>query len=137
MDNAERVAAVDDPDDLPNELRGAALAVVALLGYNAVQEVTAGAELHDDVHEELVLVCAVDADGIGVIREVVHDLDLAVDVQELALGDGHARVLGAVGLAHALVRGAAAALPLAQLLPDAVVVAHVRRLIRQHGSRRT
>jgi len=58
---------------------------------------------------------------LGVLGEVVHDLDLAVHVlvvlpaQQLALGDGLARVLGAVGLAHALVRGAE--LPLPTLLP--------------------
>ncbi|KAL5647811.1 hypothetical protein ACJX0J_042166, partial [Zea mays] len=66
-------------------------------------------------------------------------LDLAPHVlvvlaaQQLALGDGLARVLGVVRLAHTLVRGAE--LPLPQLLPDAVVVAQVVRLVRQHRRR--
>jgi hypothetical protein len=34
---------------------------------NAVQQVSAAAELHDGVHEERVLVCAGDADDAGVI----------------------------------------------------------------------
>jgi len=136
--DAERVASLHDPDNGLDELRCRALAVVSL-GDDAVEELAAGAELHDDVHEERVLVGAADADDVGVLGEVVHDLDLAVHVlvvlpaQQLALGDGLARVLGAVGLAHALVRGAELSLP--ELLADAVVVPHVRRLVRQHGRR--
>jgi hypothetical protein len=136
--DAERVAAFDHANDRSDELRGGTLGVVAL-GDDAVEELAAGAELHDEVHEEGVLVGAADADDVGVLGEVVHDLDLAPHVlvvlpaQQLALGDGLARVLGAVGLAHALVRGAE--LPLPQLLPDAVVVAHVVRLVRQHRRR--
>jgi len=67
-----------------------------------------------------------------VLGEVVHDLDLAVDVlvvlpaQELALGDGLARVLGAVGLAHALVGGAE--LPLAQLIARSLSCTAARTL---------
>ena len=120
MHDAERVASLHDPDNGLDELRRRALAVVSL-GDDAVEELAASAELHDDVHEERVLVGAADADDVGVLGEVVHDLDLAVHVlvvlpaQQLALGDGLARVLGAVGLAHALVRGAE--LPLPTLLP--------------------
>ena len=138
MHDAERVASLHDPDNGLDELRRRALAVVSL-GDDAVEELAASAELHDDVHEERVLVGAADADDVGVLGEVVHDLDLAVHVlvvlpaQQLALGDGLARVLGAVGLAHALVCGAE--LPLPELLADAVVVPHVRRLVRQHGRR--
>jgi hypothetical protein len=138
--DAERVAAFDHANDRPDELRSGALGVVAL-GDDAVEELTAGTELHDEVHEEGVLVGAADADDVGVLGEVVHDLDLAphvlvvVPAQKLALGDGLARVLGAVGLAHALVRGAE--LPLPQLLTDAVVVAHISRLVRQHRRRPT
>jgi hypothetical protein len=136
--DAERVTSLHDPDNGLDELRSRALTVVAL-GDDAVEELAAGAELHDDVHEERVLVGAADADDVGVLGEVVHDLDLAVDVlvvlpaQQLALGDGLACVLSAVRLAHALVRGAE--LPLPQFLADAVVVPHVRRLVRKHGRR--
>jgi hypothetical protein len=138
MHDAERVAPLHHPNNRPGELRGGALCVVAL-GDDAVEELAAGAELHDEVDEERVLVGAADADDVGVLGEMVHDLDLAPHVlvvlaaQQLALGDGLARVLGAVRLAHALVRGAE--LPLPQLLPDAVVVAHVVRLMRQHRRR--
>jgi hypothetical protein len=136
--DAKRVAPLHHPDNRLDELRGGALGVVAL-GDDAVEELAAGAELHDEVDEERVLVRAADADDVGVLGEVVHDLDLAPHVlvvlaaQQLALGDGLARVLAAVRLAHALVRGAE--LPLPQLLPDAVVVAHVVRLVRQHRRR--
>ncbi|BAT16064.1 Os12g0169950 [Oryza sativa Japonica Group] len=136
--DAERVAPFDDPDDGPDEQRGGALGVVAL-GDDAVEELAAGAELHDDVDEQRVLVGAPDADDVWVLGEVVHDLDLAPHVlvvlpaQQLPLGDGLARVLAAVGLPHAQVRGPE--LPLPQLLPDAVVVPHVRRLVGEHRRR--
>uniref|UniRef100_A0A0A9CV70 CDPK n=1 Tax=Arundo donax TaxID=35708 RepID=A0A0A9CV70_ARUDO len=132
------MASLHHPDDRPDKLCSRTLGVVAL-SDDAVEELAAGAELHDEVHEESVLIRAADADDVGVLGEVMHDLDLAPHVlvvlaaQQLALGDGLARVLGAVGLVHALVRGAE--LSLAQLLPDAVVVAHVRRLVRQHRRR--
>jgi hypothetical protein len=138
--DAQRVAPLHNPDDGLYELRGLALAVVAL-GNDAVEELAAGTELHDDVDEERVLVGAANAHDVWVLGEMVHDLDLAVHVlvvlaaQQLALGDGFARVLGAVSLVHALVRGAE--LPLPQLLADAVKVTHVRRLVRQHGCRTT
>jgi len=117
--DTKRVAPLHHPNNRLYELCCLALAVVAL-GDNAVEEVATGTELHDDVHEVRVLIGAVDADDIGVVGEVVHDLDLAVDVlvvllaKEIALGDGLARVLGAVGLVHALVGGAE--LPLPQLI---------------------
>ncbi|BAT12872.1 Os11g0171601, partial [Oryza sativa Japonica Group] len=138
--DAERVASLDDGDDGADELRGGALGVVAL-GDDAVEELAAGAELHDDVDEQRVLVGAADADDVGVLGEVVHDLDLAPHVlvvlpaQQLPLGDGLARELAAARLVHAQVRRPE--LPLPELLPDAVVVAHVRRLVRQHRHRPT
>lgn len=63
----------------------------------------------------------------------MHYLDLTVDVllkQQVALGEGLAGVLNTVGLAHAPVRGGV--LPMPQLLADAVVVPHVRRLVQHH-----
>ena len=49
MHDPERVAGLDDPNDDPRELGGLPLAVVAAL-YDAIEELAAGAELHDDVH---------------------------------------------------------------------------------------
>jgi len=65
--DAERVASLHDPDNGLDELRRRALAVVSL-GDDAVEELAAGAELHDDVHEERVLVGAADADDVGGAR---------------------------------------------------------------------
>ena len=131
----ERVAGLDDPDDDPGELRGLALAVVPSL-YDAVEELSPRAELHDDVHVELVLVGALDGDHAGVAGEVVHDLDLAPHVvhvlgrEQLALGDG----LAGVGRARGEVGGevGGAELALAELAAQGVEVAEGRRVVAQH-----
>ncbi|BAS95569.1 Os05g0585601, partial [Oryza sativa Japonica Group] len=97
------VAAVDDGDDLPAEGGGGALGVVAP-GDDAVEELAALAELHDEVDGVAVLVGAAQLDDVAVAGEVVHDVDLAADVVEvvgageLAGGDGLAGVASAGGL---------------------------------------
>jgi len=132
----ERVAGLDDPDDDPGELGGLALAVVPAL-YDPVEELASGAELHDDVDVDLVLVRALDSDDVLVAREVVHDLDLAahvVDVllgDELALGDGLAGVVDPRGELGAEVGGAE--LPLPELPAERVEVAEVGGGVAEHG----
>ena len=128
------MARFHDPHDGLDQLRRLPLAVVPLLD-DPVEELAARAQLHDQVHEERVLVGALDPDHIGVLREVVHDLDLAPHVlvviaaEELDLGDGLARVLLPVVLVDAEVRGAE--LPLPELLPNAVMVPQVWGLVRE------
>jgi hypothetical protein len=134
--DTEGVAGLDDADDDPGELGGLALAVVAAL-YDPVEELAPGAELHDDVDVELVLVGALDGDDVGVAGEVVHDLDLAahvVDVlpgDELALGDGLAGVVDPRGELGAEEGGAE--LPLPELPAERVEVAEVGGGVAEHG----
>ncbi|TQE10046.1 hypothetical protein C1H46_004336 [Malus baccata] len=101
-----------------------------------IKQLAAGTELHDEVHEDGVLVGALDLDDAGVLGEVVHDLNLPPDVvvvllaEELALGDGLAGVVGAGGLVGAEVGGAE--LSLAQFLAHQVMVSQPRRFVRQY-----
>jgi len=93
VEDAHGVAAVDDGDDLAAERGGGALGVVAL-GDDAVEELPALAELHDEVDRVPVLVGSPELDDVAVAREVVHDLHLpahvldVVSVDELPRGDG-------------------------------------------------
>jgi hypothetical protein len=93
MEDPHGVAAVDDGDDLAAERGGGSLGVVAL-GYDAVEELPALAELHNKVDRVPVLVCSPELDDVAVAREVVHDLHLpahvlnVVAVDELPRGDG-------------------------------------------------
>jgi len=134
--DTEGVAGLDDADDDPGELGGLALAVVAAL-YDPVEELAPGAELHDDVDVELVLVGALDGDDVGVAGEVVHDLDLAAHVvhvlpgDELALGDGLAGVVDPRGELGAEEGGAE--LPLPELPAERVEVAEVGGCVAEHG----
>lgn len=93
VEDAEGVTGLDDGDDGLGELGGLTLAVVALED-DAVEELAAVAELHDEVDGGGVLEGVADADDVWVLGEVVHDLNLAPDVvvvlgaEELALWDG-------------------------------------------------
>jgi hypothetical protein len=132
------VARLDDPNNDARELRRLALAVVPAL-YDAVEQFSAGAELHDDVNVLLVLVGALDGDDVPVSGEVVHDLDLAAHVldvlprDELALGDGLAGVVDPRGEVRAEVGGAE--LPLPELAPERVVVPEGRGRVAEHVGR--
>ncbi|KAM0987165.1 hypothetical protein ACFX13_011544 [Malus domestica] len=74
---------------------------------------------------------------VGVLREMVHDLNLPLDVivvplaEELALRDGHAVELGVGELVGVEVGGAEFAL--AQFLAEEVKVSESRRFVRQYG----
>lgn len=92
------VAIVDDPDNLTAEIGGGALGVVAL-GDDPVEELAAGAELHDEIDGVAILVGAFELHDVPVAGHVVHDLDLAanvldvVSVDQLPGGDRFAREL--------------------------------------------
>nr|CAB3451612.1 unnamed protein product [Digitaria exilis] len=132
----QRVARLDDADDDPRDLRRLALREVAPL-HDAVEELAALAQLHDDVDVERVLVGALDGDDAGVAGEVVHDLDLAPHVvhvlrgQQLALGDGLAGQRRARADLRAQVRGPE--LPLPQLATQRVELAKRRRRVPKNG----
>ncbi|BAS86755.1 Os03g0788550, partial [Oryza sativa Japonica Group] len=133
--HAHGVAHLDDADDDPGELRRLPLGVVPLLD-DPVEQLAAGAELHDEVHGDGVLVGAPDGDHVGVAGEVVHYLDLAADVLDVVVGDqlplqdGLAGELLAGGALHAQVRRPE--LPLPELPPQAVLVLETLRLALQH-----
>jgi hypothetical protein len=132
------VAGLDNPNNDAREVRRLSLAVMAAL-YDAVEQLAARAELHDDVDVLLVLVGALDGDDVPVAGEVVHDLDLAAHVldvlpcDELALGDGLAGVVGPRGEVRAVVGGAE--LPLPELAPERVVLPEARGRVAEHVGR--
>jgi len=104
------VADVHDGEDVAADGGGLALGVAAL-GRDAVEELPAGAELHDDVHVVGVLERALELRHVGLAAEVLQDGDLpahVVDVgaaHQLALGHGLARVLAPRRALRAQVRG--------------------------------
>jgi hypothetical protein len=103
------VADVDDGDDVAAHGGGLALGVGPLL-RDAVEELPAGAELHDEVHALGVLEGALELGDVGLAAEVLQDGDLpahVVDVgaaRQLAPGHGLARVLEPRRALRALVR---------------------------------
>ena len=137
VDDAHGVAGVDDLDDGAEERGGGALGVVAL-GDDPVEELPAGAELHDEVHRALVLVGALELHDAGLAGEVVHDLHLAPHVLDVLLGgqlplaDGLARELLARGLVRAQRRDAE--LPAPELLAHGVGALDVLHRAAQHGA---
>jgi hypothetical protein len=128
VDDAEGVAGVHDLDDGAEQRGGGALGVLAL-GDDPVEELTAGAELHDEVHGLLVLVRALELHDVGLAGEVVHDLHLAAHVLhvllggQLPLGDGLACEALPGGLVRAEAGDAELAAP--ELLADGVDAPHV------------
>lgn len=84
-----------DGDDLTAEIRRSSLGVMAF-SDDPIEELAAGAELHDEVDGVLILVSSLELDDVAMAGEVVHDLDLTADVfdvvvvDELAGGDGFA-----------------------------------------------
>ncbi|WVZ69614.1 hypothetical protein U9M48_018379, partial [Paspalum notatum var. saurae] len=139
VEDPHGVAAVHDGDDLAAERCGGALGVVAP-GDDAVEELPALAELHDEVDGVSVLVCAAELDDVAVAREVVHDLHLpahvldVVAVDELAGGDG----LAGEAPPRVAVRDEVGDPELAppQLAPEGVGRAHVLHRPPQHAPHR-
>jgi hypothetical protein len=122
------VADVDDGDDVAAHGGGLALGVGPLL-RDAVEELPAGAELHDEVHALGVLEGALELGDVGLAAEVLQDGDLpahVVDVgaaRQLAPGHGLARVLEPRRALRAQVRRPE--LPAPQLPPQLEHRAHV------------
>jgi hypothetical protein len=87
------VAVRDDLHEVAEERGGLALGEAAAL-VEAVEELAAGAELHDEVHRVAVLVHGLEPHDVGVARQARHDVDLQPDPahvvggHEPALGDG-------------------------------------------------
>lgn len=94
--DTHRVAVVHHGHDLPAEVGGGSLGVVAL-GYDAVEELAAGAELHDEIDGVAVLVRALELHYVAVSGQVVHDLDLPADVLHVVAVDELARGYGLAG----------------------------------------
>mmetsp|Transcript_104626 Transcript_104626/g.272328 ORF Transcript_104626/g.272328 Transcript_104626/m.272328 type:complete len:458 (-) Transcript_104626:231-1604(-) len=106
------VHVVERPDDLLHEDGGLDLREVPRLD-DAVEELAARGELHDQINVAVVLEGLVEFDDVGVVHHF-HDGDLlleAVDVLHLRLGDGLAGPNGARGLVLRLGHGAIGALP--------------------------
>ncbi|BAS75068.1 Os01g0832450, partial [Oryza sativa Japonica Group] len=93
VDNAVAVAELDDLHDGAGDIGGGALRVVAPRD-DAVEELPAFAELHDEVHGALVLARLPQRHDAGALGEVAHDGDLPAHVlhvdrrPQLPLGDG-------------------------------------------------
>lgn len=73
------VADVNDGEDVPAHGSGLPLGV-APLGRDAVEQLAAGAELHDEVHVVVVLVRAPELRDVGLPAEVLQDGDLPAHV---------------------------------------------------------
>lgn len=84
-----------DGDHLTAEIRRSSLGIMTL-GNDPIEELAAGAELHDEVDRVAVLVGALELDDVAVTGQMMHDLHLAPDVlhvivvDELPSGDGFA-----------------------------------------------
>ena len=139
MHHAHGVAIVHHRHDLAAGISGSALRVVAL-GDDPVEELAAGAELHDEIDGVAVLVGALELHDVAVAGEVVHDLDLAPDiidivaVYELARCDRLARELLLRDLVGHQVRHAE--LPAAQLAPKDVNGPDILHGPAQHAAKR-
>jgi hypothetical protein len=137
VDDAHGVAGVHDLDDGAEQRSGGALGVVAP-GDDAVEELAAGTELHDEVHGALVLVRALELHHARLAGQVVHDLHLAPHVLHVLLGgqlplaDGLAREPVPRGLVRAQRRDAE--LPAPELLAHGVGGPHVLHGPPQHGA---
>lgn len=123
MHDAHGVAIVDYSDHLPTEGGRGALRVVAL-GDDPVEELAAGAQLHNKIDGVAVLEGADELHDVAVAGEVVHDLHLpphilhVVAVDELPRGDGLAGV-GLTGFSVGAEVGDAE-LAAAELAPEGV-----------------
>ena len=134
-----------DLHDGADDAGGGALRVVAARD-DAVEELAALADLHDEVHGVAVLEGLAQAHDAGVVRQGAHDGHLpphVLDVDaaaELALADGLARQHLAGGRVRAPPREPELAAPqlLAELVPpEQLLGAGLRRQARpQHGQRR-
>lgn len=73
--DSKRMASLDHTNNRLHQLSSLLLTVMALL-HDAVEELAAAAQLHDQMHEHVVLEGALDPHDARVFGEMVHDLDL-------------------------------------------------------------
>jgi len=138
MHHSKRVTSLHNLHNGLYQLRRLSLTVVALLD-DPVEELAALAELHDEVHGGGVLVGALDANHVSVLRQVVHYLNLPPHVlvvllaQKLPLRNRLARELLPTRAARAQERRPE--LPLPQLPTHLVHFPEVLRPVRQNPRR--
>lgn len=98
MHHSHGVTVMNHRHDLAAQVGGGTLGVMAF-GDDPIEELAAGAELHDEIDGVTVLVSSFQLHDVTVAGEVVHDLHLPPDVidvvavNEFARGDGFAREL--------------------------------------------
>lgn len=100
MHHPKRVASLHNTNNDPRELSGLPLTIMPPL-YDPIKELPSSAELHDNMHAKLVLICALDCDDILMPGEMVHDLDLPANILNILLGDKFALGDGFAGVVHA------------------------------------
>jgi len=136
MDDPKSVAAFHHPNNGLDQLGSLTLAVMTLL-RDPIEKLTPTTQLHHKVHRKLVLIASLYSCHVGVLRQMVHDLNLPPHIivlllaQKFGLWDGFAGVRLSCLLVGADVGGGQ--VPFSQhLLPHNVVVLQVRGLVRQH-----
>lgn len=122
------VAIVQHCHNLPANHRRRSLAIVPL-GYDPIEQLPAGAVLHDQVHRVPVLIHALELHHVGVPGQVVDHLHLAPEAVGVVGGE---KAADCHGLAGAELAGAAvgaevgdAELAAADLVADGVCLAEV------------
>lgn len=80
------VAIVDYPDYLTTEIGRSPLGIMSLGDY-PVEELAAGAELHNQIDRVTILVGALELHDVAVTGHVVHDLDFPADVLDVVAVD--------------------------------------------------
>lgn len=84
VNDSHGVASMDNLDNGSQERGCSSLGVVSF-GNDAIEELAAGAELHDKMNRVLVLVGAFELDDVGLAGEVVHDLHFSPNVLNVLL----------------------------------------------------
>lgn len=136
MNDPMSVAHFHHPNNGLHQLGSLSFAEIPLLS-DPIEKLTPTTQLHHKVHRKLVLVASLYPCHVGVLRQMVQDLNLPPHIivlllaQKLRLWDGFARVSLPCLLVGAHVGGGQA--PFSQhLLPHNVILIYVRGLVRQH-----
>lgn len=86
MHNPKRMASLNNPNNNPGQLSGPPLTVVSPLD-NAVEELAAGAKLHNNMDIERILISTFDGDNVLVTSQMVHYLNLPPNILNILSGD--------------------------------------------------